>query len=667
MPSWTPKFTGVPPEQVGPTFDIALGYLNPDTNEVNMVGYVISPSGQGEESTDVTDEQHLIQISSPNTTDRYARFPQASQSDWTHGERQRIFTDPTMYYQSDGFVDVSTPGNLTLFPGRNATDVTPTGTYNTAPLETDGGTWYLGINTAGPNNLMYGSLGTVHFSNTCCNGHEINDMLYTPIGLIALTDQGLWSIDGGTVSTHIVNQALTMTQFAARSLAYLDDTIYYLNNTQAAAHSTLEGYTRSTNTHQVFITGIDSEPYFQAICNTGSGIFFATTSNLPFHNFFYVWSGSTADTAQRIYDVPGRVEACVEALGVVYVLVREFQPTYTSSPAWTLYSIVGTQVSVVDDARWIGDVNFASHAVSVSTFNYNASHTIPDFKGGLWSDGRFLYIAWPGLSSYRLDLINGGISQVGSADTGNINYTARRTVTMASDQFVDVYVSQGFCTIAEYFGRSTSGTLYTSFFDLGAPGKGKLFRAIRFSTFQPMTGNQAIIFGFCLDQTFNFTMMNTIQVGPQDYYVPFPAGTKGTEVQLSIELDADATEGPPVMTMMTLIGDLGRVENLTLACRRDQQGRGESGGGYDQGLTGQQLAANILNIRNIGGGRGYAYIPDPSIDPTASPPCVSQIQIDLIDYKRQGPTGFGWGYRRIDGEWDIEQDMVVSLVESFDP
>src|SRR5215472_9296703 len=80
-------FTGVRPDAVGPTYDIALGYRDPATGVVNMVGYVIPPSGTFEEGTDIQDEEHLVQISSPLNTDRYGRFPRVSQGDWSGGER----------------------------------------------------------------------------------------------------------------------------------------------------------------------------------------------------------------------------------------------------------------------------------------------------------------------------------------------------------------------------------------------------------------------------------------------------------------------------------------------------------------------------------------------------------------------------------------------------
>ena len=107
------NLTGVLPQQIGDTYDMALGYPDPATGIVDMVGYVLSNQGQFQESTNLQDEQHLVQIASPSSSDRFGRYPQVSQGDWSGGERQLIFVNANQYYTSTQ-CETSKPGHLTI-------------------------------------------------------------------------------------------------------------------------------------------------------------------------------------------------------------------------------------------------------------------------------------------------------------------------------------------------------------------------------------------------------------------------------------------------------------------------------------------------------------------------------------------------------------------------
>ncbi len=199
--------------------------------------------------------------------------------------------------------------------------------------------------------------------------------------------------------------------------------------------------------------------------------------------------------------------------------------------------------------------------------------------------------------------------------------------------------------------------------DFDSPGIGKLFRAIEFETSQALSGTQAVTFAYRLDQNASYTNLTTIQIGPRNFVAFFGPGIKGTEVQPQITLTADATAGAPTVTSVSVIADLGRILDYTVSCRRDQQARSQDNAAISaQPYSGQELAANLMNIRNIGGGRCYAYIPDPT---AASG--VSAIQARLVDYKRTAPQGGATGFRDVNGEWDMECDVSLTLAESFDP
>lgn len=654
---------GVQPNQIGGTFDIALGYLDPGTSLVKMVGYVVSPSGNSQEGTDVTDDSHLVQIGSPNSSDRFARFPQVSQGDWSKGERQRLYVEPAMYYLTDGNVDVSTPGNLTLFPGIRTDTLALTGQYNRLPLQTDAATWFLGAKTAGGN--MATGIGGAPIISSTMNGHEVFDLLYTPFALCAITDQGLWAFENGITptSTHLVNETIHNPELPTKSLAYLDDNVYYLNNNESSFPGcVIKAYDITTNTASIVHTTDNGEKWIQCLCSTASGLFFATTSSLPFQTFFYTWDVLNGGVPTRVAEVYGRCCYCFEALGTTYVLTRNFQQAYSTAPAWTLYSIVGNQVSVIDDARWLGDPNFAPTCQSVTGF-VNQGSTV-DFAPMLWTDGRFLYIAWPGLATRRLDLVQGGISSIGPNTSNNqSNVGARRFITSASVPYIDVSGFGSSAVISQMGQAATSGSLISSFIDLDAPGMGKIMRSVLFQTSKALVGSQAVSVGFRLDQDAAFTPMTTQKVGARDFLAAFPANTKGTEVQIRITLTADPSAGPPIVPSDTVVMDVGRVETYTVACRRDQQYRSQDQASVDaQRYSGQDLWANLENIRNIGGGYGYAFIPDPTKDNG-----VDEIQIQILDIQKQTASGESTGQRTVNGETDMERDVTISFIEFFAP
>lgn len=659
MPNFDPA--GVQPSQVGPYFDLALGYYDPNTTLVKMFGYVIAPSGQSQETTDTTDNEHLVTIDSPNTSDRFTRFPKVSQGDWSIGERQHLYVNPQMFYQSDGFVDVSTPGHLRLIFTPTQETFTTNGTFNRIPAQTDGGTTFVGLSTGG-DNIAQVTAGTPTALYNVASGKEIFDLLYSPFGLVALTVDGLWNIVGGGFSSVLVADPIGNPEIAVRSMAYLDDNIYYINqSTNGGVANVIKLYDRSTNTTVVGKAATASEVYFNCICNTGSGIFFSTTSKLPFRDFLYVWSGVPNDDPVRIGEIQGRVQYATETLGTVYILTRRFQDSFEANPSWTLYSLVGTTLSVIDDARGVIDPNFFPTCTSVDTYDANVSGTA-DFTPMLWDDGRFLYVAWPGLATKRIDLVQTGLSQIGPNVTNGVGPVhGRRFLTANTPQFVDLASYSSTVVVNRFDQAATTGSITTSFYDFDSPLEAKVYRSLEFQTAQALTGTQAVNLSYRLDQVSAFSNLTTLQVGPRNYLAYFPPNIKGAEIQMKVTLVADASLGTPDVSMITLQADLGRVVNTTVACRREQRQRSQANEAliFSQSSA-QDLQANLMNIINIGARRCYAYIPDPT-----QPGGVAQIQMRLIDYQRQTPQGAAAGIRVIDGEQDMECDVQLQLVESF--
>jgi hypothetical protein len=91
-PPITEIYRGVLASQVGEEYDIAIG-CDRGTGVTFMWGYLLHPGTEWSEAPDISDEQRIVQIASPNNTDRFTFYPKVTQDDWTGGEGQE--TSPT--------------------------------------------------------------------------------------------------------------------------------------------------------------------------------------------------------------------------------------------------------------------------------------------------------------------------------------------------------------------------------------------------------------------------------------------------------------------------------------------------------------------------------------------------------------------------------------------
>jgi hypothetical protein len=115
MAQYVPTPASTDPAKVGTLYHLAL------SDGVNTYGYILQNRGGTDdrsalnESTNITDREKLIQISSPNLIDQHlVVYPRVSQGDYSGGLLQTVFIDPTRAFDSD--LEVRTPGYLILRP-----------------------------------------------------------------------------------------------------------------------------------------------------------------------------------------------------------------------------------------------------------------------------------------------------------------------------------------------------------------------------------------------------------------------------------------------------------------------------------------------------------------------------------------------------------------------
>jgi hypothetical protein len=84
-----------------------LNCLNEDGAQValSQVAFMFLAEEETEEAVDLIRKDQMIRLSTANVIDReFTLYPQATQGNWIGGETQRIFVDPSSYYQGRGLI-----------------------------------------------------------------------------------------------------------------------------------------------------------------------------------------------------------------------------------------------------------------------------------------------------------------------------------------------------------------------------------------------------------------------------------------------------------------------------------------------------------------------------------------------------------------------------------
>lgn len=672
--------SGVATTDVGQGYDVAIGFDNGTT--IKMIGYTLQPGTQWQESTDIQDEEHLVQIST-NQTDRYSRYPKVSQGDWSGGERQTFFIDPTKYFSSNGGINVTVPGQLQSFAGRQS-QVFTGGSGGAAPAATDGTSVWIIYNQAATCNLVIGSTlvaggnfakklnGTFATANDVIAGSEFfnNSALVSSAGVL----HGIWRVDntGATISQYTNDlQGATLP-----SMAFFNDKVYYSSGGGTALSfvplATPAGAAAGTT---AFTPATGNNSSVGCLVSTATNLYFITS--VPNTSFASsnstIWSHD-GTTTTRLGIVPGTPIGGGSVNGIVYYIFsmpQDFTQQGFSNVfgGYVVYQVDGTTLSIFDDFRAV-DVSFQSKNQSAPS--------LP--MGNVVGDGRYLFLSMPGFSVKAYDLLTPGnpVSQYGPfvADTGaipstfsNLSVLAGSTSTLAS--VVQVQMDgQGVLNVSQTGGGSMLGVITMSYMDFGAPDDVKLMQKVFIDLVAPLadtfTNYQPVQAGYRIDNQTAFTPL-TIQVNAAtgNLFAYFPANTKAARIQLQITLqqsNAGATSGlSPVVRSVSMKATLGRSWTFTLAADRNQRLRnqGTSAGEDTQGSNAQAKLANVLNAYRQSGGDVVMFVPSPT-----QANGVEQVNAVIQDYKYGSNTQIG-PYNTEYGNFDMEGTLQLTVTETL--
>ena len=297
--------TGVAQSEVGGRFDLAVGYSVDGVNAV-MTGYLVAAGSQWQEGTDITDEEHLVQIGSPSSSDRFGRFPVISQGDWTGGERQKYFVDPTKFYSTDGNLDTTKPGLLQI-AGQIQTVALPAGFTTASPeAETWGRTNTDVLGSGASFNVARVTNGTA--TGVLVTGSAANvpiAMVEAQGGPFYLISDGIYTT-GGKLAGSVAGQV---------GIGYFGGLLYYWSTANPAQ-------LRSNNNAgtDVVVLTLSSFETTAGILGGPDGLYYWTYSNKE--TFVYRFDGASSTQVGRIN---GQVLKARTALGSVYLLALLLQ------------------------------------------------------------------------------------------------------------------------------------------------------------------------------------------------------------------------------------------------------------------------------------------------------------------------------------------------------
>jgi hypothetical protein len=657
--------TGVTPDQIGPVYDLAMGRID-STGNAEMVGYVLTPSSGWTEATNLQDEEHLVQVDSPFSTDRFGRYPKVSQGDWSGGERQLIFVNGNQYYQSQQ-LQTMVPGHLTCagyYTSFTITNgITGAGTTQQPRSVSQGSSEVFVIGGVGGTyavtkvNLNTG-VQTVYDTNS---NSPPNEMLRLGNGLYVAQANGIWQLNVTSGAwTQVVDDDVEGV-LQGSSLSYLEGQIYYLlgGSTGGSIYEAGYPFPGASAGTQVY-AGYEFESNLQAVTNSGTGLVVVAQSAAGFQAWVYSFDGASANYLGMI---EGAVQDVCQANGVVYILCETpyFGGQVTSPAVPIIYQLDGSTLSVFDDFRAV-----SSDFLPIAAKGY----------GHLAQDGRYLYLFTSGLNTKRYNLTSGAISDIGnpSADSGLEYQRAGAALIDGSIAEIDMGLA-GSNTLYACLAQAkpnANGYLITSWYDFGTPGVDKSFTQIEFTFNAPTdaTSLNAVTLQFQVNNpTATWTSVTgALAQNSNDVIFTLPYPTIGSRVRFQITLVA--AEAPDIQSY-SISATLARTWTVTVSCRRNQSVRNGAPGRDPQNLTSTQLIANIKECYRSGG-NVVLYMPDPTIDEAAVAanlgPAVGVALCFAVlqDYSwTTANTGVSPAYRTDATPPGIEGDAVLTLTEAL--
>ena len=650
LPGHVAQFTGVSPGMVGDTYDIAIGYPDPVSNAVVMVGYVLTNQGQWQESTNLQDEQHLVQIASPSSSDRFARYPKVSQGDWSGGERQLIFIDPTKYYSSTQ-LDCSRPGHLRNW-GLYTTITSSTLSYKGRALSSDSSNVYWLTTTP---SIQYVASGGGAVTTTAITGAAV-DIVRGSDHIYYATASGVWQFVLPSTKNQVSNEVVAAGTNGPGVMGTFNGSLYYV--VTAASVSTVKAAAYPFPGAGAG-TLVDTVPQMEGLIGTLSdssqGLLWATATTPSTYTSFFTFDGVNPNFIGKLPGV-AVIDSC-EANGVVYVLCAAQNPIGQWQPV--IVQVSGSTISLFDDYRVLDPV-------------FQANTTL--LGGRLDSDGVFLYLFYPGLDAKQYSLRTQGVYDVGLPSLGAAANQAHLGTGLSGVGFAEVVGNDTthVYLAAQQTNPNVDGTMTTSWFDFDTPLVDKLFTSIEFVMNTPVDPS-ALSVSYGVDSSNAFQPLTTLVSTSFNSLVCYlPRSTIGTRVRFRFTLLHAATSGTPDVQLISVAAKLARVWQLTVACRRESIGA-RLGDHDPQNLTSTQLIANIRNIYDLADGQCFVYVPDPTITDAAFAAGrgvavgVSQQSAILQDYTWTTAPGVGPGYKQEPGEgpFAVEGDVALVLAGSL--
>jgi hypothetical protein len=653
--------TGVPQTSVGQTYDLGLG-LNPISGPSQMYGYMLNPGTELTEETSIDDEQRLVQIASPSSTDRWGSYPHISQGEWTGGERQLIFVDATRYYQSSK-LETGIPGHLriagqyvrTAFPANVGNP--STGFVRTVARDTaNSGGFAVAMTGGSAGNISVfrwsgASFGAIAQRMSSAGTNAVTELINAGaamFGIVSGANPGIWQVTAGNGTSQITNDTIF-----AGTLCYIANTLWYALGSNSVEINKVIGPTwpgNAAGTNAQATNQVDGG--MSMMCATASGLAFVTGASLNVGpSYVYTWDGASVPvyvgTVQNLFPVDMRTIG-----GITFLLFGALSEPGRSSTTIqpVIYSLSGSQLAVFDDYRYV-DQAFQS---SVAGGN--------NWCGNLDGDDTYLYLFWAGLSAKRYDLANTGGQSLAVSDVGDParNGLANHFGVAGNEGSFFEWSDNPNSTNHLLWGLTTAandtGYLITSYFDAATPGVVKYWRSFEVDLNAALGAGAGVAVAYQLDNETGFPHTLTLQATPTgDLLGVFPTPTKAKRIQLRITLTASNAGVSPDIRSYAIKPTLARVWRATVLCARSVL---THSGEDAQGAKGADLLANVASIYN-NGGLCVLFVPD-----ATSSTGVSQVNAVLEDYTRHsrikvGPTADEFG------NWDQEGTCDLVLKEDI--
>lgn len=678
------QVTGVDASQIGSQYDLALGRVDLSTGICQMVGYIVATGGELRESTDLQDDEHLVQITATNLTDRFTRYPQFSQGSWTGGEAQVFFADPRRYYSSYG-LETQYPGDLTgwqRYDYQFVTGATPIGRVVPGRLlsysDQQDMIWCLspGQATASSPTLYYYSLSpngsTATFTAT----------VPTPFpgtfqGPVTWSDsEGGFAIDtmgnlyqfnpaGGNATLVVRGPGNANVPVAPCCLTYYQRRIYFTQpnpatgDSSTAVASTLyqvdaEGPTRTP-------TAVFTAPNGMGIVDIrqhSQGILMILADSLPDprsplvrgslpqrNQMTYVWLFD-GTRGYQIGEIPCQYLSMANSTGTVYICCASAL-SFALRQQPIIYRVQGSSISVIDDWR--------------------DRPTELQVQGMRWAslsaDGRFLYLALNSavLASnsagvWRYDLATGSLSRIdwssavtsggfplygysdvlaypgsGGVGVGNVFVQPSAWAAVSVDQNgMHIWFSTNNTTRVPFPDR---GQLLTSWYDADTPYSIKRWTALMVNTYTrsqfELNDNPSILVEYQLDSdTAPWTAITPQVLDLAQTQFSFPIDRTSYRIRFRFTL----TNGPiygawPHIRSYSVQGRLGRRWQVPVACIRNQRLR--SGLDDPQGLAAKDLLSNVMTAYRLNAGKMLAFVPSPGSTGIDSSPLAVTLGVNV--------------------------------------